>query len=456
MEELLEIYHRNFPNNIRNEETVKKILSNPNNHIIEKRIEGNLIGVSIINKNTIIMLCVDKEYRKKGIGTKLLNQSEKFILDQDYDKVNVGAGYDYLMPGVPINETNISFFERRFYTHSWGKYDCFDLDMELKDFNHMESNVGDTINGVTYRWAIVEEIPKIVECADDACQYQDTKFSKYYVNEKLYQEDNDQRVIVAEKDNQIVGCIIVSFENEGKDIGSAGCTCVRYDQTHQKIGTNIVMVATRNLKDRGLKYGHIGYTYTGLDKLYGYSGYKVTTKYFMAEKPLVKINDADFNFRKIKKEEFDKLRHSFNDTDELWNKYKEMRMKQYDENDVDTYIVELKDKVVGEVTVNYSSHDLPTEAIPNQRVYVQAFRIEPSYQGYGLGQKLMDYALSDLENKGITEFTIGVEDDNEVAKHIYFKYGFTEEIDHGKGDEFDPTDYTLYMKTIEKENRLTR
>ena len=79
----------------------------------------------------------------------------------------------------------------------------------------MESNVGDTINGVTYRWAIVEEIPKIVECADDACQYQDTKFSKYYVNEKLYQEDNDQRVIVAEKDNQIVGCIIVSFENEG-------------------------------------------------------------------------------------------------------------------------------------------------------------------------------------------------------------------------------------------------
>ena len=119
------------------------------------------------------------------------------------------------MPGVPINETNISFFERRFYTHSWGKYDCFDLDMELKDFNHMESNVGDTINGVTYRWAIVEEIPKIVECADDACQYQDTKFSKYYVNEKLYQEDNDQRVIVAEKDNQIVGCIIVSFENEG-------------------------------------------------------------------------------------------------------------------------------------------------------------------------------------------------------------------------------------------------
>ena len=167
----------------------------------------------------------------------------------------------------------------------------------------------------------------------------------------------------------------------------------------------------------------------------------------MAEKPLVLIKDSDFNFRKLKREEFDRLRHSFNDTDELWDKYKAMRMEQYDENDVDTYIVELNDLVVGEVTINYSSHDLPTEAIPNQRVYVQAFRIEPSYQGYGLGQKLMDYTLADLENRGITEFTIGVEDDNEVAKYIYFKYGFTEEIDHGKGDEFDPSDYTLYMKS---------
>mgnify|MGYP006935976027 CR=1 FL=1 len=39
MHELLEIYHRNFQNNIRSEETVKKILSNPDNHIIEKKIE---------------------------------------------------------------------------------------------------------------------------------------------------------------------------------------------------------------------------------------------------------------------------------------------------------------------------------------------------------------------------------------------------------------------------------
>ncbi len=449
MDELLEIYHRNFPNNIRDEETVKKILSNPNNHIIEKRVDGNLIGVSVINKNTIIMLCVDKEYRKKGIGTKLLNQSEKYILDYEYDKVNVGAGFDYLMPGVPINEENISFFERRFYTHSWNDDECFDMNMELKD-TICDYNLGDTINGIKYRLATINDLEEIKKCTDDA----EESFTKYYMNSDLYNKENNQIVLVAEDNNEICGTLIISKETEAPNTGSVGCTTTKHSHQGRGIATTMVQIGTKYLKDLGYKYGHLGYTYTGLDKMYGKAGYKVSTKYFMAEKPLVKIKDSDFTFRKLRKEEFDRLRHSFNDTDELWNKYKEMRMKQYDENDVDTYIVELNNQVVGEVTINYSSHDLPTEAIPNQRVYVQAFRIEPSFQGYGLGQKLMEYTLSDLENKGISEFTIGVEDDNEVAKHIYFKYGFTEEIDHGKGDVFDPTDYTLYMKSIEKKKTL--
>ena len=449
MKELLKIYHRNFPDNIRNEDIVKKILSNPDNYIIEKRIDNKLIGISIINKSTVLMLCVDNEYRHKGIGTKLLNQSEKYILDQGYNKVNIGSGFDYIMPGIPITEENMSFFKRRFYSHSWGEDECFDMDMELKD-TICDYNIGDTINGIKYRLAEINDLKEIKKCTDDAWE----EFTKYYMDTKLYDLDNDQIVLVAEDNGEICGTLIISKEAEAPNMGSVGCTTTKHNHRGRGIAATMVQIGTKYLKELGYKYGHLGYTYTGLDKMYGKAGYKVTTKYFMAEKPLVKIKDSDFIFRKLKKEEFDKLRHSFNDTDELWKKYKEMRMKQYDENDVDTYIVELNNQVVGEVTINYSSHDLPTEAIPNQRVYVQAFRIEPSYQGYGLGQKLMDYALLDLENKGITEFTIGVEDDNDIAKHIYFKYGFTKAIDHGKGDMFDPTDYTLYMKKIEKQKLL--
>lgn len=445
MSELLEIYHRNFPNNIRNEEIVKKIINDLDNYIIEKRVNNKLVGVSIINKNTIIMLCVDIKYRHKGIGTKLLNQSEKYILDQGFDKLNIGVGVFYLMPGVPINKENLSFFERRFYTHSWGNDECFDMDMELID-TICDYKLNDTINGIKYRLATINDLKKIKICTDDAHK----EFTKYYMNTNLYDMNNDQNVLVAEDNGEICGTLIISKGTEAKDTGSVGCTTTKKSHQRRGIATTMVQIGTKYLKDLGYKFGHIGYTYTGLEKMYGKAGYKVTTKYFMAEKPLILFKDSDFTFRKLKMEEFDRLKHSFYDTDELWNKYKEERMKQFDEKDVDIYIVELNKLIVGEVTINYSSHDLPTEAIPNQRVYVQAFRIEPSYQGYGLGQKLMHYALSDLENKGITEFTIGVEDDNEVAKHIYFKFGFVEEIDHGKGDKFDPTDYTLYIKRIKK------
>ena len=155
-----------------------------------------------------------------------------------------------------------------------------------------------------------------------------------------------------------------------------------------------------------------------------------------------------YNYRKIKPEEFDKLFNLFPDDEELWIKYRKKRIKEFENKEIDTYIIEYNKEFIGEITVNYVCHDLPTEAIPNQRVYFEAYRLDKKYQGKGLGQKLLKYVLEELEKRGYTEFTIGVEEDNEIAKHIYFKLGFTKEIDKGKGDEFDSTDYTLYLRKI--------
>ena len=152
--------------------------------------------------------------------------------------------------------------------------------------------------------------------------------------------------------------------------------------------------------------------------------------------------------RKILKEEFVKLKEMFPGNEDLWIKYKNQRLKEFENNEIDVYVIEENEKFIGEITVNYINHDLETETIPNIRVYFEAYRINENYQGKGLGQKLMEYVINDLKQKGYKEFTIGVEDDNEKAKHIYYKYGFTKVIDYGKGDEFDPTEYTLYLKKI--------
>lgn len=156
------------------------------------------------------------------------------------------------------------------------------------------------------------------------------------------------------------------------------------------------------------------------------------------------------NFRKIKIEEFDKLKRLFPGDDDLWIKYKKQRVEEFKKNQIDVFVIENENNFIGELTINYVSHDLLTEAIPNQRVYFEAFRVAKEFQGKGLGQELINYCIATLANEGYTEFTIGVEEENKRAKHIYFKLGFTEAIDKGEGDEFDPSEYTLYLKRLDK------
>ena len=160
--------------------------------------------------------------------------------------------------------------------------------------------------------------------------------------------------------------------------------------------------------------------------------------------------------RKIDLIEFDELKRLFPGNDESWLKYRETRLKQFNNNEIEVYVIEYNGNFIGEITINYISHELQSETIPGSRVYLEAFRLEKKYQGKGLGQSLVTYVITDLEKKGYTEFTIGVEDDNAIAKHIYFKYGFTEAIDKGNGNEFDPCKYTLYLKDIKGEKHLKK
>lgn len=304
MNEIIKIFRDEFPYIDRQESTIMGILKNPNNHFIEKRdAKNNLIAISVINNNTIIFFCVVNSQRNKGIGSALLKESEDYIKNNGFDSVVIGAGFSYIMPGVPtskkyydavnehlvkqVNENASNFFENRGYYHSWD-CNCFDMKMDLKNFNKLTYAIGDKINNVKYRWATKAEIQEIMDCADDACQYQETKFSKYYKNEKMYHDANNERVLVAEKNGRIIGCIIVSAEVEAKQLGNVGCTCVRFAETHQGIGSNMVILGTRYLYDIGLKKASLGYTYSGLDKMYGNAGYEISCYYMMAKKDLNK------------------------------------------------------------------------------------------------------------------------------------------------------------------------
>ncbi len=298
--ELIALFKRNFPFIIREEETVCRILSNTENIIIEKRNGGNnLIGATVIHKNTILMLCVDKEYRNRGIGSELLKEAEQAIKEAGYRDITVGAGFDYLMPGVPtskkyvdsvnerlyegLDETASNFFKKRGYEHSWD-CNCFDMRFPLSEFTRDEYKVGDMVDGICYRFATEVDAPEVWKCTDAAYD----EFTPYYKDIGLYQGVGAQnpKVLIATDGGEVVGTLIVSLETEGEGLGSVGCTTVKPSHRGRHIGVNMVTVGTKYLKDAGMKEAYLGYTYSGLDHMYGYAGYKVCIYYMMAKKKL--------------------------------------------------------------------------------------------------------------------------------------------------------------------------
>ena len=81
--------------------------------------------------------------------------------------------------------------------------------------------------------------------------------------------------------------------------------------------------------------------------------------------------------------------------------------------------------LIGELRVRYRDGD-ERRVAAGRRAYLYAFRVLPPHQGRGAGQFLLGEVLAYLSARGYTEFTVGVEDDNPRAQHIYRAHGFTE------------------------------
>lgn len=125
----------------RAEQTVRQLLSQEENRILARRTEaGELIGASVSCKNTVYLLCVDSRYRRHGLGSALLQETEALLRRAGYGSIQIGAGEDYLTPGVPVGvqpfreelgpealprelagQNAAAFFEKRGYRHSWEK-----------------------------------------------------------------------------------------------------------------------------------------------------------------------------------------------------------------------------------------------------------------------------------------------------------------------------------------------
>ena len=103
-------------------------------------------------------------------------------------------------------------------------------------------------------------------------------------------------------------------------------------------------------------------------------------------------------------------------------------------------------ELIGELHVTWRSDD-PLAAIDGQRAYLSAYRIREDRQGLGYGQYLLREVIRLIEEAGYREITIGVEEDNARANHLYRKFGFTEFVERRsecyQGDAYE---YDLLLR----------
>ncbi len=113
---------------------------------------------------------------------------------------------------------------------------------------------------------------------------------------------------------------------------------------------------------------------------------------------------------------------------------------------IDIFVLYDAEILIGELHVMYKSED-ENYAIQGRRAYMFAFRVREDFQNKGYGTYLLKAVLDLLKENGYCEFTVGVEDDNFRAIHMYQNMGFKEFILR-KREEYqgDAYEYNLYLK----------
>jgi len=114
---------------------------------------------------------------------------------------------------------------------------------------------------------------------------------------------------------------------------------------------------------------------------------------------------------------------------------------------IDIFVLYVNDVLTGELHVRYESDDARF-ALRGRRAYLFAFRVRQDSQSRGFGSYLLKTVLATLQEEGYREFTVGVEDDNLRALHMYRTHGFDEFVlrkqESYQGDAYE---YNLYLKS---------
>ena len=143
---------------------------------------------------------------------------------------------------------------------------------------------------------------------------------------------------------------------------------------------------------------------------------------------------------------------TYNDVSEMITsntKKIEELLEKLQNGEIDVFCLYLEERLIGELRVAYTHKD-SRFAIMGKRAYLYALRIHKDFQGNGYGKYLLDEVINNLYQKGYKEYTIGVEEDNKPALHLYSKLGFSELV-ATIDEEYQGDSYTYSLYCLKKQ-----
>lgn len=272
--EFYELYLRCFPEYPVAEEVFCQVLRPEAAHLITETGEGRMAGYAMIHGESIPVLCVAEEYRRQGIGSRLLRAAEEYIRNQGGGRVCLGQGPHYLLQGVPEGPA-VDFFQRRSYTASWSS---INMELALDGFDAGHLDIPPAPAGLECRFAREEDLPALLKAVEAA--------EEGWVDIFASCEDP---IFLAVLDGEIAGFEILTpdggyFLRPGQQVGSVGCVGVVPSMRERGIGMDMAAQGIQWLKDQGSTLVELRYTW--LEDWYGKLGFHTVSRQWMGEREL--------------------------------------------------------------------------------------------------------------------------------------------------------------------------
>ena len=267
-----EIFCRCYPQFKMSSERFESLLIKPETHVITYPDDQAPVGFAITEGAALRLICVDPGSQRKGIGSNLLAEVEKYVSGQGFEKLYTGGVSSKFLIGA--DKASVGFFEKKGFSSVGG---CDEMLLRLDTYNFDESKFHGHLCA-EYDWynGDIDTILKAVaEVEENWVQYFDAT----------------SRIYTATVNGEVASFCLVTTDASNYltdaygHVGMPGCVGTVPRFRNRGIAIEMVARATQYLKDSGMDISFI--FFTGVADWYKKLGYETFLTEIFMEKQLL-------------------------------------------------------------------------------------------------------------------------------------------------------------------------